>query len=215
MTCANRPTVGGLVAPYVNVMLADGGVDFRTPHQGTYARCWRNHLCQTCGGHLGAVSILFGGPRQLYHHRFDEPPLCQPCAVYASQACPMVAGRMPAYADRTRLAEGPRGQECPDGCGCGGFTDADPDSYDASGDPAHPWYAAFVRTGRWHLTANQVTTRCYDKGCEHTRTLINGCRLTADPIRVVLVSSPGEGRVWRRLAGDTLTAVCPPLARKP
>jgi hypothetical protein len=199
-SCAGRPTVGGLVEPFVNVRLADGGVDFRSPHQATYERCWREGLCQTCGNPVGGLAVFFGGPRQLETRRFDEPPVCPPCAVYASQACPMVAGRMTHYADRERLSEGRRGHVCPDAhCGCGGFRDSDPDSYDASGDPAHDWFAVYVRAGGWQLTGNEVEVPCSDRGCLHKRVLINGCQLTVEPRKVVLVSTPTEGRVWRRV----------------
>lgn len=206
-TCADRPTVGGLVAPFVNITLADGGVDFRSPHQATYERCWRENLCQTCGGPLGDLAVFFGGPRQVRTRRFDEPPLCPACAVYASQACPMVAGRQSHYADRERLAEGKRGHVCPDAsCGCGGFRDSDPDAHDSSGEPAHDWYAVYVRGGTWDLTAHKVTVPCSDRGCLHERVLINGGRLTADPRKVVLVSTQADGRVWRRLDADELAA---------
>lgn len=199
-SCAHRPTVGGLVAPFVNIRLADGGVDFRSPHQATYERCWREGLCQTCGGSLASLVVFFGGPRQLRTRRFDEPPLCLPCAVYASQACPMVAGRQSHYADRERLAEGKRGHVCPDaGCPCGGFVDSDPNAYDSSGEDAHDWFAVYARLGDWDLTANVVTVPCSDKGCLHDRTLINGCQLKTEPRKVVLASTQTEGRVWRRL----------------
>lgn len=199
-SCAHHPTVGGLVAPFVNIRLADGGVDFRSPHQATYERCWKEGLCQTCGNPYGALAVFFGGPRQLRNRLFDEPPLCPPCAVYASQACPMVAGRMTHYADRERLSEGKRGHICPDaGCECGGFFDSDPNAYDASGEPAHDWFAVYVRTGGWRLTGHEAEVRCSDRGCLHKRLLINGCQLTAEPRKVVLVSTQTEGRVWRRL----------------
>jgi hypothetical protein len=198
-SCAHRPTVGGLVAPYVNLVLADGGVDFRSPHQATYERCWRENLCQTCGNPVGALAVFFGGPRQLAGRRFDEPPLCPPCAVYASKACAMIAGRMPYYADRERISEGRRGHVCPDAeCRCGGFQASDPDAYDASGEPAHDWYAVYVRAGGWELTGNEVKMPCTDRGCLHKRLLINGCQLTAEPRKVVLVSTQADGRVWRR-----------------
>lgn len=209
-TCADRPTIGGLVAPWVNLRLADGGVDFRSPHQATYERCWKEGLCQTCGNPTGRPAVLFGGPNQLRSRHFDEPPLCGPCALYASQACPMVAGRMPYYADRERLAAGPRGHTCPDaGCPCGGFTDSDPNAHDASGEPAHAWYAVYVAPGAWQLTGNEVQVRCSDGGCTnlHRRLLINGATLTAPPLKVVLVSQPGVGRVWRRLTVDELAEV--------
>lgn len=168
---ANRPTVGGLVAPFINITLADGGVDFRSPHQGRYERCWKECLCQTCGNPLGELAVFFGGPRQVRNRRFDEPPLCPPCAVYASRACPMVAGRQAHYADRERLSEGKRGHVCPDaGCACGGFIDSDPNAYDASGEPAHDWYAVYVRVGGWAITVHDVQVPCSDRGCLHTRT---------------------------------------------
>lgn len=200
-SCADRPVVGGLVAPFVNIRLADGGVDFRTPHQATFERCWTEGLCQTCGTRIGHPAVLFGGPRQLESRHFDEPPLCTSCAVYASQACPMVSGRMSHYADRERVSEGKRGHVCPDAsCGCGGFMASDPNAHDASGEPAHNWFAVYVKPGAWQLTANEVYVRCSDGGCNelHRRVLVNGCNLTGDSLKVVLVSTPEEGRVWRR-----------------
>ncbi len=198
-SCAHRPTVGGLVAPVVNLRLADGGVDFRSPHQATYERCWRERLCQVCGRDAGHPAVLFGGPNQLRDGRFDEPPLCAACAVYASQACPMVAGRQAHYADRARLAEGKRGKTCLDpACGCGGWIDADPAAGGSDGDPAHDWYAVYVRPTGYRLTAHKAIVRCSDMGCEHERVLIDGGRLTAPPLKIMLVSTQAEGRVWRR-----------------
>lgn len=207
-SCADRPTVGGLVAPFVNIRLRDGGVDFRSPHQATYERCWRESLCQTCGSPLVGTAVLFGGDQQVRNHRFDEPPLCAPCALYASQACPMVAGRQSHYADQERLSEGSRGHVCPDaGCDCGGFRDSDPNAYDASGEPAHDWYAVYVRAGDWQVTAREVQVPCSDRGCLHQRVILSGCQLVAPPRKVVLVSTQAEGRVWRRLEGDELAAL--------
>lgn len=201
-SCADRPLVGGLVAPWVNIRLADGGVDFRTPHQATFERCWRENLCQTCGHPIRHRAVLFGGPRQLSSRRFDEPPLCVPCALYASQACPMVSGRMPYYADRERVSEGKRGHVCPDAsCVCGGFVESDPDAYDASGESAHEWYALYVVPGSWQLTAKEVYSPCSDGGCNelHKRTLLSGCRLLGAPLKTVLVSTPSTGRIWQRI----------------
>lgn len=62
-TCHSRPTSGGVVVPWANVQLADGGVDFRSQHESRVQRCWREGLCQLCGTSLGAVFVLFGGPR--------------------------------------------------------------------------------------------------------------------------------------------------------
>lgn len=199
-SCAHRPTVGGLVAPYVNLRLADGGVDFRSPHQTKYDQCWNQRLCQTCGKPTGRPAVLFGGPNQLSSGHFDEPPLCPPCAVYASQACPMVAGRQSHYADRARVSEGQRGHVCVDAhCDCGGYVPVEPDRPDLGGDPAHPWYAVYIDPAGYAVTVHEVETVCSDLGCAHKRMVVNGGKLTAPPLKIVLVSEPGEGRVWRRL----------------
>jgi hypothetical protein len=206
-SCADRPTVGGLVAPYVNLVLADGGIDFRSPHQARYEKCWRGGFCQVCARPLTPLGVFFGGPRQVRTRRFDEPPLCLPCAVYASRACPMVAGRMSHYADRERLSEGRRGHVCPDDtCECGGFRAADPDSHDASGEPAHDWFAVYTRVGDWAITVHEVEVPCSDRGCLHKRMLVNGGQLIAEPRKVVLASTQAGGRVWRRLDAEELAA---------
>src|ERR1700733_4288683 len=200
VTCIERPLTGGLGCPYVNVQLADGGVVFRTAHHARYERCWTDGLCQTCGSQLAGLAVLFGGPNQLRDRKFTEPPLCGPCALYASHACPMVAGRMNAYADRQTVAEGTRGRTCPDpGCDCGGYVAADPDAKGSPGDPAHPWYALWVRPGMYKVTANRAVVRCSDRGCEHDRLLVNGALLVGEPLKGFLVSDPSAGRIWKRL----------------
>lgn len=199
-SCAQRPTIGGLAIPYINLRLADGGVDFRSPHHTKVAQCWQEALCQTCGEPTGHPAVVFGGPNQLRTAQFDEPPLCVACAIYASRACPMVAGRQTHYADRARLSETHRGATCPDpGCHCGGWTPTDPDVGDHSGDPAHPWYAVYIPPGGYAILAYHKTVRCSDRGCEHQRLIVNGAQLTTTPLKIVLVSVPGEGRVWRTL----------------
>jgi hypothetical protein len=200
-SCGDRPTVGGLVAPFINIRLADGGVDFRSPHNKSVERCWVERLCQTCGKPLVHRAYLFGGPRQVSKRHFDEPPLCVPCAVYASQACPMVAGRQPFYADRERLVDTRRGHRCADvTCGCGGFIDTFPDSRDVSGEPAHAWYALLIRPGQWTVTVTDVEFRCSDRVCTklHSRRVVNGAFLAGNPLKIMVVSRPGEGRIWRR-----------------
>ena len=43
--------------------------------------------------------------------------------------------------------------------------------------------------------------------CEHERVIINGAVLTQAPLKVVLVSEPGTGRVWRTLSRDEVAAL--------
>lgn len=217
-SCAHRPTIGGLVAPVINLRLADGGVDFRSPRQATYARCWTRRLCQTCGNPLGRPAVLFGGPNQLTSGHFDEPPLCPPCALYASRACPMVAGRQPFYADRARVSEGRRGKTCTDpACDCGGYLPSDLNAGDAGGDPAHAWYTLFVDLDGLVVTVSDVESPCPDTACRHasTRRIVSGSILTRPPLKVVLVSSPGAGRVWRRLTAAEAADLLPADYRLP
>lgn len=186
-TCHSRPTSGGVVVPWANVQLADGGVDFRSQHESRVQRCWREGLCQLCGTSLGAVFVLFGGPRQVAALQFDEPPLHPECAVYASQACPMVAGRLDRYADRDVVSVGHRGATCPDpGCECGGFIPTPGVTPSPGGDPAHPWFAVY---------ANDLSLGVTDDNPDRIRSAV----LTPDQVLYVRhVSTPGVGRTWAR-----------------
>lgn len=188
-TCEARPTVGGLVAPYVNVTLADGGVDFRSQHDTKTQESFRNRLCQICAQPLTHPIVFLGGPEQLEKLQFDEPPLHPECAVYTSRACPMVAGRLTHYAARTPLADGYRGAQCFDpSCDCGGWVPTPGTSATTrDGAPAHDWYAVYAS----------------DYACAVTRDNPNrvaAAVLTPEQVLAVRhVSTPGVGRLWKRV----------------
>lgn len=206
-SCAERPAPGGLVAPYINVQLADGSVDYRARHNLHFLECWEQGLCQVCAQPLVVSAVLLGGPRQLATWQFDEPPLCAPCLMYASRACPMVAGRMSHYPDRPLVSQGSRGERCATpGCDCGGWAKHDEGPGGGhGGDPAHPYYAVFTAPGSWVLTAAPTAV-----GPNRALvTLVNGAQLLARPTKVVQVGEPGGGRVWRRLAANELAGVMP------
>jgi hypothetical protein len=201
LSLKDRPVRGGISMPWANVELADGGVDFRTAHHARYAQCWESCLCQSCGKSTGDPAVLVCGPRQILNRRFDEPPLCPPCALYASRACPMVNGRTEVYPERPRVVEGHRGGKCTrPGCGCGGWVETDPEhSASQGGQAALPWYACWIHPADYTVTAHEAVTKCSGLGCEHERLIVNGGILTAPPLKIFLVSEPGTGRVWRRL----------------
>lgn len=188
-TCAHRPTIGDYVRPWVNVELADGGIDFRSQHRRRAELAITTQLCQVCGQPLQRPIVLLGGPNQLQTLVFAEPPLHPECAVYTSHACPMVAGRMNHARNSASLAEGPRGTTCPVlGCDCGGWVPADQPNEPTETQEPQPWYAFYVtaytsvRDQRGKLLAMTTPTEVR---------------------RVRLVSQPGEGRVWTAV-GDAL-----------
>ena len=200
---AHRPVRGGLAMPWANAELADGGVDFRSPHHTRYAKAWQECRCQSCGRPTGDPAVLICGPRQILSRQFDEPPLCPPCALYVSRACPMVNGARAVYVDRPRLTEGHRGGKCPEGCGCGGWIETDPEhSADQAGQPNLPWYACWFHPGDYQVTAHKIVSKCSDLGCDHERLIVNGARLLVPPLKIFLVSEPGAGRIWRKLTAE-------------
>lgn len=214
-SCAHRPTTGGLVIPAVNLQLADGGADFRGRHQTVFERSWKKTLCQVCDRPTGHPAVLFGGPEQLAAGHFNEPPLCAACASYTSKACPMIAGRLARFASRQRISEGRRGKTCPDpGCDCGGWVTTDDAEAGHDGEPAWPWYAVFIDPAGYAVAVHHVDVPCTEPGCHrrggtHRRTVVNGGLLTAPPRKVVQVSAPGEGRMWRRLPDAEAAALLP------
>lgn len=193
MTCLARPTMGGLVIPWANVQLADGGVDFRSQHESRVQRCLIEARCQLCGQKITPPIVFFGGPRQVAALQFDEPPLHPECAVYASQACPMLAGQLHHYASRGTVASGPRGSICAKpGCECGGWTPTPGLNVGPGGDPAHDWYVLYVSG--------------YSLGVAEDRLdRVHSAVVAPSEVRAVRhVSSPGVGRIWARAALEEL-----------
>jgi hypothetical protein len=180
-TCAHRPTIGGLVRPWINIELADGGLDFRGQHRGRAEKAITHKLCQVCGTGLRRPIVLLGLAEHMRRLMFAEPPLHPECAAYTSHACPMVAGRMSHHPARPTLAEGPRGARCPDeGCDCGGYVNHQP-SERTEDRPAEAWYAVYVAA--------------YTAMRDQNGTLLV-LTTPAAVLRVRLVSEPGKGRIW-------------------
>lgn len=187
--CEHRPTTGGLVIPWGNVQLAGGGCDFRSQHESRIQRCWLENRCQICGNTMpDRPIVLFGGPNQVRSLQFDEPPMHPACAVYASQACPMVAGRQSHYADRDVVADGHRGKTCSTpGCDCDGWVPTPGLTPAPGGDPAHPWFAVYVAGWISLCVSPDRTDR------------IHSCMVEPGQVSAIRhVSTPGVGRVWKR-----------------
>lgn len=184
-TCAHRPTIGGRVAPWVNVQLADGGVDFRNQHRARVEYALSRKVCQVCGTGLRYPMVLLGDSDSLVQLLFAEPPLHAECAVYTTRACPMVAGEKAQYATGPSLSQGPRGKECFDpGCSCGGWVSANPPGGEKATEP-HPWFAVW---------ATRYVVAFHPDGS------VLGALVHPDDVLVVrLVSRPGEGRCWEKI----------------
>jgi hypothetical protein len=90
----------GLALPYVNTRLADGTTDPVAMNPARFAQCWMEGLCQLDGQDIDADggAVLIGGPDQLRDLVFDRPPLHPECAVYVTQACPVLGNRLPVLA---------------------------------------------------------------------------------------------------------------------
>lgn len=194
--CADRPTIGGRVIPWINVRLGDGGCDFRSQHTARLREALNDRRCQVCSEPLTTPIVLLGGPGQLKQLLFDEPPLHPECAVYTSHACPVVNGTAASLPSGRRLSEGARGQTCfVEGCDCGGWVPTP-----SSGERKHPtephaWYAVYA-TGFGVAVSPEGD--------------LLGALLVPEQVRKVrLVSRPGEGRSWTTVV-DALADYEPP-----
>lgn len=198
-SCTGRPTTpDGLVIPWANVQLADGGCDFRSHHNTRWLECWERGLCQVCGEKPHSrVMVLLCGPRQLRQLVFDEPPLHPACAKYVTSACPMVAGQRSHYRAGDTLANRSRGAECyVEGCECGGWVPTPGRTHGPGGDAAHEWYAVYVRG----------LSVAVDPGGQ----VLGGVCSPEEVVRVQLVSVPGvQHQPWLPVA-DWLDRYEPP-----
>jgi len=159
---AHLPIRNGLVVPYISLEAA-GRVHFGQTRGIRVAECLVSDLCQICGRSMERRPYLFLANQAMIDEGFSsEPPLHPVCAKYSIQACPMVGGRLAAYAKhRADLA----GTPCDDpDCGCPGIvSDSGPGPGNA-GKPAKAWfqawyrnYAVGVRDARKPLTVGNIT----------------------------------------------------------
>jgi hypothetical protein len=198
-----RETIGGRVIPWIQVRLADGGVDFRARHNRKVVDSWTKGLCQIDGEPLDRGRfVLLGGPDQVAELLFDEPPMHPECARYTALACEMVAGRREHYARGPSVSETHRGGTCVDPtCDCGGWVVNAAHRSGDPGRPAHPWYA---------LWAKACTIVAREDGELH------GAALLRSDVRAISVVVPGETQPFRRLSkADAAALIRDPIAERP
>ncbi|MEU8265399.1 hypothetical protein AB0C02_32975 [Micromonospora sp. NPDC048999] len=94
---AGRPTVGGLVVPWITGRTPDGRYRFGAVDLHRQNRALTDRLCQTCGVQLGARMVFALRDSDLRLLVSPEPGMHPVCAAYSATACPMLAGRMSHY----------------------------------------------------------------------------------------------------------------------
>lgn len=151
---ADRPTAGGLVIPWFVVTLADGSPDWRACVRHRVNAAITNKLCSLDGQPIVGSAVFFVGGDQLAAEPggpivTDVPPVHPECAAYSAKSCPMLGGRMRAYADRPTRCATSRQNRCTDpGCGCGGWVSVD--GRRMAGQPAGQWYGVWA--DRWAVS---------------------------------------------------------------
>lgn len=136
---AGRPTHGGLVVPWISVVLADGTPALGNIHGTKASRALLDKLCQICGAELEHPIVLFASDSALEAGQTSEPGMHPECAAYSARACPMVDGRM----SRFRTVDRVDGKPCSEpGCDCGGWVTSGDGA--GRGRPSEAWHAVWV-----------------------------------------------------------------------
>jgi hypothetical protein len=149
---AGRPTMGGLVVPWISVQHRDGRAILGAIHGSRTDTCIRQRRCQTCGDPLGERIVLFARPRDIARGYIAEPALHPDCAAYSAKACPMINGSMTKYRTSPHKVDGkPCGEP---GCDCAGWISAD-DQKARSDQPAEPWFALWITPGDYRTAVNE------------------------------------------------------------
>ncbi|MEV7989566.1 hypothetical protein [Micromonospora sp. NPDC085948] len=93
----HRPTVGGLVVPWITVQMPDGRYRFGAIDAERLQSAFINRLCQICGERMHRLFVF--AMRDVDFERLitHEPAMHAECARYSTTACPMLAGSMTHY----------------------------------------------------------------------------------------------------------------------
>ncbi|MFK0244562.1 hypothetical protein ACIQUM_07675 [Amycolatopsis azurea] len=130
MSLMHRPTVGGLVVPYVTLQTENGRFLLGHTSHERMRRAVAKRWCGVCQRPLGHRGVLMMRLSDLPHRCTVEPALHPWCAKYTGEACPMIHGRLDSY--RSSPAR---------------LDDNMLESADAElrrGDSAEPWFAVWI-----------------------------------------------------------------------
>ncbi|MFE6304969.1 hypothetical protein [Nocardiopsis sp. NPDC057823] len=139
---AHRPTVGGLVVPWVSLE-SDRGHHLGQVSEGRRVAALRGRLCQICGEALYLDRyVLLGRASDEARGYVVEPGMHPECAAYSVKACPMLTGAMDHY---RKHPVDMSGRSCPDpDCGCSFLPS--PDSTVRAGRPADTFFKVLAAT---------------------------------------------------------------------
>lgn len=125
----HRPTIGGLVVPWITVQMPDGRYRFGAIDAHRLMACLHDQRCQICGQPTHSPFVFAMRDVDIARLIAPEPPMHAECATYSATACPMLAGGMAHY--RNSQADNPAAS-------------GDPDNARA-GHPAHRWYLLWAK----------------------------------------------------------------------
>ncbi|MEU1273623.1 cell envelope biogenesis protein OmpA [Streptomyces sp. NPDC005799] len=142
--CAQRPTAGGLVVPYV-AFTHNGHATFGALDAERARTAFTEKLCQICGQPLNERAYVIVRPADEITGHSPEPALHPECLPYTAAHCPMLNGTALRYRELPVLATHPAGRACTDAaCPC----------------PAEPGHNHQARSGQlaeqyeaWMITA--------------------------------------------------------------
>lgn len=97
VTLRHRPTVAGLVVPWITIQLPDGRYRFGAIDADRLRAALRDRLCQICGEPMSRPFVFAMRDVDLRRLIAPEPAMHPECARYTATACPMLAGTMTRY----------------------------------------------------------------------------------------------------------------------
>lgn len=136
----DRPTVGGLVVPWISLE-TDRGHHLGQVSQVRWQVCIHWQRCQTCGQRLDHKYVVVARVSDRERGYVAEPAMHPECAAYSAKACPMLAGAMDHY--RTHPQDMSQ-RTCPDPeCQCALIPAGDTDA--RAGAPAERFFSVWAR----------------------------------------------------------------------
>ncbi|MCG5466717.1 hypothetical protein MED01_005759 [Micromonospora sp. MED01] len=109
----HRPTVGGLVVPWITVQMPDGRYRFGAIDADRLRTAFIDHLCQICGEQMSRLFVFAMRTVDFERLISTEPAMHPECARYSVTACPMIAGHMTHY--RAQASDAPESAGDPHG----------------------------------------------------------------------------------------------------